>query len=106
MGSEGKVVAVKKVIIDQLMFAPAFIGIFLTTLGTIEGKNMEDIKRDLNSNYLDIMKSNYCVWPWVLLTNFYLVPLQYQVLFVQTVALFWNTYISWKTHVQKKNEES
>jgi protein Mpv17 len=32
-----------KVALDQLMFAPAFIGIFYTAQGALEGKSMSEI---------------------------------------------------------------
>ncbi|XP_024943935.1 protein Mpv17 isoform X2 [Cephus cinctus] len=97
-GSKGGTVALKKVACDQLLFAPSFIVILLSTISALQGGNMEDIKSRLKNDYIDILKNNYKLWPVVQLVNFALVPLHYQVLVVQSVAVLWNTYISYRTN--------
>lgn len=62
---------------------------------------MDVIKKNIETNYLDILTVNYTIWPFAQAINFSVVPLRFQVLFAQTIALFWNTYLSWKT--QKKD---
>ncbi|KAL1491115.1 hypothetical protein ABEB36_011759 [Hypothenemus hampei] len=89
----------KKVACDQLIFAPSFLALFVTNLNLLNGRNFEDIKKDLNTNYVDLLIANWKLWPAVQLVNFYVVPLNYQVLLVQGVAVVWNTYLSWKTHL-------
>ncbi|XP_066159122.1 protein Mpv17 [Euwallacea fornicatus] len=88
----------KKVLSDQLLFAPSFIAVFLTTVNLVNGVSIAQIKKDLPTNYPDIVVANWKLWPAVQLVNFYFVPLTHQVLVVQGVALIWNTYLSWKTH--------
>lgn len=100
IGASGSKVVLTKVFIDQVIFAPTFLAILLATVGTMQGKDFKNIQLELKRDYLDVLIANYYLWPWVQLVNFYFVPLHYQVLLVQVVAVFWNTYLSWKTNRQ------
>lgn len=90
-------------VVDQAFFPPCFFAAFLTILNTLEGHEWEFTKEQLRLKYPDILKTNYTIWPAVQLVNFYFVPLKHQVLVVQSVALFWNTYMSWKSSLGKEN---
>lgn len=98
LGATGVKALVKKVCADQLIFAPSFIVVLLSVIGLSQGKSAVQVKEQLTATYPDVLINNYKLWPAVQLLNFYLTPLQYRVVVVQTVAIFWNTYLSWKTN--------
>ncbi|EZA47821.1 hypothetical protein DMN91_011608 [Ooceraea biroi] len=106
IGSKGSSIVIKKVLCDQLFFAPTFVAVLLTTIGICQGKDMERLKLKLKNEYGDILKNNYKLWPMVQLINFSLVPLNYQTLVVQSVALLWNSYVSYRTNSDRRSEES
>lgn len=91
----------QKVAIDQLGFAPVFLACLISIISYMQNQNVDLIKDKLKSEYTDILLANYTVWPWVQLVNFRFVPLNYQVLFTQIVAVCWNIFISWRTNWEK-----
>ncbi|XP_047377996.1 protein Mpv17 isoform X2 [Sciurus carolinensis] len=62
-----KVDALKKMLLDQGVFAPCFLGCFLPLIGTLNGLSAQD-------NWAKLRR----LWPAVQLANFYLVPLHYR----------------------------
>lgn len=92
----------QKVFIDQVVFAPLFLAGLVSIIGFSQHRDIEIIKTKLQMEYVDILKSNYYVWPWVQLINFRFVPLNYQVLLTQIVAVMWNIYVSWRTNLNER----
>ncbi|XP_066560808.1 mitochondrial inner membrane protein Mpv17 isoform X2 [Amia ocellicauda] len=93
-----KTVALKKMILDQAVFAPCFLGCFLTITGTLNGLTVEKNLTKLKRDYPDALISNYYLWPPVQIVNFYFIPLHYRLAVVQVVAIIWNSYLSWKAN--------
>ncbi|KAG0714259.1 Protein Mpv17 [Chionoecetes opilio] len=98
LGSGKGITALKKVAFDQGIFAPSFLGVFMCVLGVSQGHSIPHIQQEIKTNYKDIILVNWSVWPAVQIINFSFVPLHHQVLVVQVFALFWNTYLAWKTN--------
>lgn len=61
----------KKVLCDQLLFAPTFLGVLLITIGLLQGSDIDSLKHKLKTNYFDILKNNYKVPNISFLLNYY-----------------------------------
>ncbi|TPX65732.1 hypothetical protein SpCBS45565_g04971 [Spizellomyces sp. 'palustris'] len=96
-----KTATVARMSLDQCLFAPTNLFCFFTAIGFMEGKSWKQIKDKLQQTYIPTLKANFTVWPPVQLVNFYLTPVNYQSLVVNTVALGWNSYLSWTNAKQK-----
>jgi len=53
------------------------------------------VKRRIADTWLPVFRTNLCLWPWVQMANFGLVPLEHRVLVVNVVAIGWNSYLSY-----------
>ncbi|KAK0617862.1 hypothetical protein B0T17DRAFT_313264 [Bombardia bombarda] len=81
-----------RVACDQGIFAPVFIGVFLGSMGILEGGSPA---AKIESSYTQALTSNYMIWPFVQLVNFKVIPLEHRVLFVNIISLGWNCYLSY-----------
>ena len=80
-----------RVAVDQLVFAPTNLFVFLSTMAVLEGVSPQE---KLARTYSGALTSNWMVWPFVQVVNFSFVPLDYRVLFVNSLSVFWNCYLS------------
>ncbi|KAF7553613.1 hypothetical protein G7Z17_g3516 [Cylindrodendrum hubeiense] len=83
---------VARVACDQLIFAPVMIGVFLSSMATMEGASA---KERLDKTYWPALSTNWMVWPFVQMINFTFLPLQHRVLFANVISIGWNSYLSW-----------
>ncbi|KAG7192664.1 Protein required for ethanol metabolism [Scheffersomyces spartinae] len=98
-GKSGIVPTLKKVAIDQLVFAPTVgIPLYFTAMGVLNGKLVSEIQLQLKTKWRDTLYSNWMIWPWTQMANFYIVPVHYQLGASSVVGLGWNSYLSWKNY--------
>lgn len=86
-------------LIDQMVFAPFFCGMFIFGVGFLEHPN--DIMRAVSSvseKIIPTMTVNYFIWPAVLLINFSFVPKTWRLLFLNSVGFFWIILLTYITH--------
>ncbi|KAG7368988.1 Mpv17 / PMP22 family protein [Nitzschia inconspicua] len=85
----------KRLVLDQLFFAPLFCPSFMGLLWLLEGLDLPTIWTKLREVTPTIIVANWFLWIPAMAVNFSRVPLKYQVLFGNVVALAWNIYLSY-----------
>ena len=70
--------AMKRVALDQLVFAPFGIAIFFTAMTIAEGGGKRAVAHKLRDMYVPTLKANFMIWPAVQIINFRLMPVQFQ----------------------------
>ncbi|KAK1431482.1 hypothetical protein QVD17_07941 [Tagetes erecta] len=95
-GSAGAFV---RLLIDQFIFAPTFIAVFLSTLVTLEGRPAQVLPK-LQQEWVSSVIVNWQLWIPFQFLNFRFVPQQFQVLAANFVSLIWNVILSYKAHKQ------
>ncbi|KND92023.1 Protein sym1 [Tolypocladium ophioglossoides CBS 100239] len=86
--------AMKRVVFDQLVYAPFSIGLFFVTMTVAEGGGRRAVTNKLRDMYVPTLKANYVVWPAVQIVNFRLMPVMFQLPFVSTIGIAWTAYLS------------
>lgn len=91
----------QRLTLDQFGFAPIFCSSFLAGLWVLEGRT--EIWEPLQLVIPGVIQANWALWIPAQIVNFGIIPLKYQVLFGNVVALVWNVYLSW-VNVHSRNE--
>merc|ERR1712127_356745 len=85
-----------KVVIDQFVQAPIFTVLIFGFLGVLEGKTFDEIKRQLDDDYVDTMFANWKLWVPATAVNIAFCPPILRVLFLNVVFFFWSIFLSLK----------
>lgn len=86
-----------RLLLDQFVFAPVFIGIFLSALVILEGRPSHVVPK-LEQEWFSSVLANWQLWIPFQFLNFRFVPQQFQVLASNVVSLVWNVILSSKAH--------
>lgn len=85
---------------DQLLFAPAHLTGFFMINQVVIDRDLRSVGKGLDfagDKLWKAIKEGWKVWPLATTINLWVMPLQYQVLFVNLVSLFWNMFLSFIT---------
>ncbi|XP_063171877.1 peroxisomal membrane protein 2 [Candoia aspera] len=92
--SDASFALLRCLLVDHLIVSPVFVALFFLVMNVLEGKGMSAFSRKMKSGYWAALKMNWKVWTPVQVINFTYVPLQFQVLFGNFIALLWFAYLA------------
>lgn len=81
-------------IFDRLIFGPPFVLYTVFFLQLLQTASIVKTIENIKSSYWRVLSLNEQTWIPAQAVNFELVPVQYQVLFVNAVAIGWNVLLS------------
>jgi hypothetical protein len=91
---------VSRTFVDQFLFTPVFITTFFSVNGILDGKSSEQIQSKLNADFKSTLVANWKLWIPVQVLNFTFIPPDLRLLFVNSVATIWNSFLSFKNQSQ------
>ncbi|XP_072271361.1 peroxisomal membrane protein 2 [Pyxicephalus adspersus] len=84
----------RRLLLERLIIAPAFLFLFFIVMNFLEGKNLNSLNRKLKDSYWSALVMNWKVWTPFQFINVNYIPVQFRVLFANLVAFFWYAYLS------------
>ncbi|XP_077982066.1 mpv17-like protein 2 [Glandiceps talaboti] len=91
-------IIVRKILLDEIIASPFFATTFFMGMGILEGEGVQKSFDILKEKFLSVYLADWCVWPGAQCINFYFVPTRYRVLYVNSVTLGWDTFLSYVKH--------
>jgi len=87
---------VKRLLVDRLLYTPAFLFVYLYLLCILEGCGPQLARKKIEAIYWTLYRANLKVLTLLQFINLSYVPHQFRVLFGNLVAIFWSCYIASK----------
>lgn len=97
---------VKKLSIDQLIWAPFITSVLFTSISLMEGKTLIHAREKINDRLWDTLLVNWAVWPAVQVVNLSLIPVSYRLLIINLVSVPWSAFLAYSANSTKKSDTS
>jgi len=88
--------ALKKMLVDELLYDPFCIVFFFVVIGLFERKSGQEIVEKVKKEFWPTQIMSWKVWPAFQLINFMVIPSNLRILFMNFVSFFWGIFMQIK----------
>ncbi|XP_004931938.1 mpv17-like protein 2 [Bombyx mori] len=94
----------KKILYDETIVSPLTIVCFFYIMGTLEKKSLEKCNEEITKKFKYVYLADCLFWPPVQYINFYYLPTQYRVVYVNLATMVFNVFMSYMKHYDQHLE--
>lgn len=85
----------RRVLADQIGFAPIGLALFVGSMGLMDGQHsLGALRKKFADVYVPALLANWQIWPLIQLVNFRFMPLSLRVPFTSSCGVLWTLYLS------------
>ncbi|CAF0931180.1 unnamed protein product [Brachionus calyciflorus] len=88
-------IIIKKILLDQIYGATFFTFLFIVIVCLLDGKTIRESLSEFVEKFPFIYLVDWLLWPPSQALNFYLVPKEFRVIFVNLTLVCWNIFLSY-----------
>ncbi|KAJ8731959.1 hypothetical protein PYW08_014689 [Mythimna loreyi] len=93
----------KKILCDQAFASPLTILCFFYAMGGLEQKSFIEITSEVQKKFLYAYTGDCMYWPPVQFVNFYFLPTQYRVVYINVATMIFNIFLSFVKHYDQEH---
>ncbi|XP_013187761.2 mpv17-like protein 2 [Amyelois transitella] len=87
-----------KIICDQVFASPATIVCFFYGMGVLERKSFAQSTEEIGQKFKYVYLGDWLFWPPVQFVNFYYLPTEYRVFYINIATMVFNVFLSYMKH--------
>ena len=92
----GLIVAVKRMLLDQCVYAPVVIASLFFVIGALEGGSLRTVLAKTRDGFLPTLTRNWLLWPVAQLVLQGFVPMQHRLFVANCINLPWTAYLAYR----------
>ncbi|KAE9545239.1 hypothetical protein AGLY_000782 [Aphis glycines] len=96
--------AIIKALLEQVTYSPCAMVSFYFGMSLLEGKTVEEAKKEVEKKFLPTYQVGVAVWPLLQVFNYTMIPEKNRIPFVSLCSLAWSSFLAYMNHCSVKKE--